>query len=222
MSSCVEVQEKKQPVKEEKTETETITEVKSKPETNKCEKTIYINTQLNDTNVNIVNIYDIYNEENAVAKLSRIRIGENDIALKIQYELPPNFTWGNWLSIRKEFENIIDIGNCNGIEFDLKVVVPSSAKLRLTLSDIVSSKDINSDRDEMWWFDCEDDLIDETKDWITIHAPFENFKISYGAGTRHNDYKMDFSKTIAFEINLTSNANEHPKGVILVKSLRTY
>lgn len=216
MFSCIE-QEKKQSVKEEKIEP--ANEQKSKPVSSKC--ITYLDKHLNDKSFSIDSCYDIY-YKNAVVKLSRYPLGENDNALKIQYELPPHFDWGNWLSIRKEFDTIIDIGNCTGLEFEMKVMVPSSAKLRLTLSDIISPKDINSGRDELWWFDFEDDLLNEAKGWNTVRAPFENFKISYGDGTRHNDYKMDFSKTIAFEINLTSNANEHPKGIILLKSLRTY
>jgi len=53
-------------------------------------------------------------------------------------------------------------------------------------------------------------------------APFRFFNLSSGVGTRQNDGMMDLSKIIAYELNLVSKKNDHPKGVILVNSLRAY
>jgi hypothetical protein len=53
-------------------------------------------------------------------------------------------------------------------------------------------------------------------------APFRFFILSSGVGTRQNDGMMDLSKIIAYELNLVSKKNDHPKGVILVNSLRAY
>ena len=110
-----------------------------------------------------------------------------------------------------------------GIEINLKVLKPSNARLRITLSDLATCK-IGERRvsDEMWCFDFNLEILKSSEGWITIRAPFRSFYLSYGAGTRLNDGKMDLSKIIAYEINLISKKNDHPKGVILVNSLRAY
>ena len=110
-----------------------------------------------------------------------------------------------------------------GLEISLKVVKPSNAHLRITLSDAVSPKTGEKyGPDEMWWFDCDAHVLKTNQGCITIRAPFNSFYLSHGAGTRHNDRIFDLSKIIAYEINLVSRQNEHPKGIIFVKSLRGY
>lgn len=178
-------------------------------------KTTYVPFR-NETVTNAAG-YGIYYEQ-AEVNLSR----QNNV-LQIQYSLPPYFSWGNWLSIRREFQSVLDMSECSGIEFDLKVHEPSNASLRMTLCDVQSPEDINKHgKDEMWWFDYNDGLSNEAKNWVTVRAPFENFRRSRGAGTRHNDYELDLSKIVAYEINLISKAGKHPKGTILVRSFRTF
>jgi hypothetical protein len=159
----------------------------------------------------------------AHATLDR-KILENGIdILKISYGLPPHFNWGNWLSIRKEFVPVLDFSDCTGIEFDLKVLEPSSAKLRLTVLDVgETNAENNRGSDEMWWHDFDIGLLNKSGEWILVRAPFENFRLSYGQGTRHNDGKFDTSRIIGYEINLVSSQNDHPVGIIKIGSIRPY
>ena len=100
---------------------------------------------------------------------------------------------------------------------------PSGAGLRMTLCDVESPEYAHvHGRDEMWWFDFKDDLLSKKHDWTKVRAPFEDFYVSFGSGTRHNDRSMDLSKIVAFEINLISKAGEHPKGRIGVRAVRAY
>lgn len=166
--------------------------------------------------------YGVYYDD-AIVKLSRPANKNKIDFLQIQYDLPPLFDWGNWASVRREFESVSDMNACKGIELELRVVVPSNAKLRITLSDVASPKDINKrGLDELWWFDLDDKLLAQKKGWIAVHAPFNKFYESYGAGTRQNDHRLDLSNIVAYEINLVSKGGFHPKGIISLKSVRTY
>ena len=161
--------------------------------------------------------------ENAEVSLSREKTDDGKKALRIQFALPPHFSWGNWLSIRKEFKQLLNLKDYAGLEISLKVVKPSDARLRITLSDAVSYKSGEKyGSDEMWWFDCDAQVLRANPGWITIRAPFKSFYLSLGAGARHNDRIFDLSKIIAYEINLISRPNEHPEGIILVNSIRAY
>ena len=166
--------------------------------------------------------YGVYYEM-ARARLSRVQVisaNATNQALRIQYELPPYFPWGNWLSIRREFESPLDLSQYRGLEMNLKVEAPSEARLRITLSDI---ENLGEHEDEMWWFDFDPGLLKNgTRQWITLRAPFEGFYLSWGGGTRQNDGKRNLSKIVAFEINLISPSQEHPKGTILVDFLHAY
>lgn len=174
---------------------------------------------LNET-VKSVDGYGLY-YDSAIVELSK-NLDNTDI-LQIHYELLPHFDWGNWLSIRREFENVMDFSNCKGFQLKIKIDNPSDAKLRLTFFDIENDEDINKHgAGEMWWFDFDDGILNEQGSWIMLLAPFNEFEISYGEGSRHNDYKLDISKSIAFEINVISKKGKHSKGDLSIKLIGTY
>lgn len=164
--------------------------------------------------------YGIY-YANAGVKLSRVAVSDADSALRIEYEIPPLYDWGNWLSIRCEFDSVLNLQDFHGLKLDIKVEEPSNGNLRVTLSDVVN---INKRGvDELWWFDFKSEVLAGPIDqWQTLTLPFKNFYESYGAGTRHNDSKLDLSKIVAYEINIVSEGRTHIKGTIVVNSLVTY
>lgn len=167
--------------------------------------------------------YGIYWDK-ADVQLSRVTLREADKALRIQYDLPPFYPWGNWLSIRKEFKSSLDLNGYTGLELDVNVEIPSNALLRITLADVEKLKDAGKHgADELFWLDFDPGVLGNgTKKWGTLRAPFKDFYLSYGDGVRHNDGQIDLSKIVAYEINIVSKSGEHPKGVILVNSLRAF
>ena len=165
--------------------------------------------------------YDIYYVKADLA-LSRIPISPKDtldMVLRLDFDLPPFFEWGNWLSVRREFQDPLDLSRYKELILNVKVEVPvTDAFLRITLSDLTG--DVNKG-DEMWWFDCSRDLLKNTdQKWIEVHIPLDGLRISYGAGTRHNDYKLNLSRIVAYEIDIISESRVNQKGVILVDFLR--
>ena len=165
--------------------------------------------------------YDIYYVE-ANLQLSRVSISENnttDKVLRLEFTLPPHFSWGNWLSIRREFQSPLKLEDYKGLKLNLRIEDPASdAFLRITLSDLT---DDLKQGDEMWWFDCNRDLLkSKTSKWIQVYIPFDGFKVSHGAGTRHNDYKLDLGKIVAYEINLISESRNSQNGIIYLDYLR--
>ena len=193
--------------------------------------------------------YDIY-YETADVHLSYIQINphDNNKVLRIEFDLPPAFSWGNWISIRRRFQSSLDIEGYQGLELNLRIEVPSSnVFLRITLVDwaerikqdktsfwiidptspIITDNPLQADNDiygsEMWWFDCEQNLLkDKIQKWKKIRIPFDSFILSYGDGAKINDYKQNLNNIIAYEINLLSGPGAHPYGVIWVDSLCTY
>jgi len=159
--------------------------------------------------------------ERATVELTRVVMSDDDQALRIKYNLPSLHEWGNWLSIRREFDSLMDLTGYSGFKLDIKVEIPSDAKLRITLADAVVVE--GAVRDELWWFDFEDNVLgSDTNQWRTLTIPFEKFYQSYGDGTRFNDGKLDLSKITAYEINIVSIKQAHPKGKVLVNSLVTF
>lgn len=162
---------------------------------------------------------------NADVNLSRIQIthsdtGTNNMALGIRYALAPYFPWGNWLSIRREFESHMDLVEYSGLELSVKVEVPSGAQLRVTLSDIKTNGESG---DEMWWIDCESFLLkNKSPLWLTIRLPFKDFYLSWGDGARYNDRKLNLSGIVGIEINLISKSKENINGVLLIDYIRGY
>lgn len=170
----------------------------------------YINTQVG---------YDVY-YSGGVLRLSRTPISPDnkcDKVLRLDFTLP---SYG-WMSVRREFESSINLADYKGLIFNLKVDTPApNTTLRITLSD---SSDGKTNGDEMWWFDCERALLDnESQQWIEVNIPFDDFIVSYGNGTRHNDYKMNLSGIVAYEINLVSDSNNERTGVIYIDYIRAY
>lgn len=167
--------------------------------------------------------YGIYYRK-ADAQLSLVPLSKTDKALRIQYQLPPFFSWGNWLSIRKEFNAPLSLSRYSGLEMEVKVETPSNASLRLTLSDVETLEDAQKHgSDELWWYDFPlATLANTTQEGIKLRAPFQAFYLSYGEGVRHNNRAKDFARIVAYEISLISEGGEQPKGVISVNSLRAY
>ena len=148
-------------------------------------------------------------------KLTVENLNRTEKVLRIDYDIPPLHDWGNWLSIRREFDDLVDLRNCKNLVIRLKVDSPSNAKLRISLSDVVDPKDRK--RDELWWYDgASDQLSDRSGDWVTLTVPLAKFYESYGDGTRHNDSRLDLSKISGYEINIIAERDEHPQGVILL------
>lgn len=174
----------------------------------------YVNTQEG---------YDVYYVK-ADLKLSRVPIraeNTNDKVLQLVFAIPPAFSWGNWLSVRREFQSPLNLVDYKGLTLDVRVDVPSpGAHLRITLSDLT---DDPNEGDEMWWFDCDSTSLGEkTQGWVQIYVPFDRFRIAYGEGTRHNDRKMNPAKVIAYEINLLSSPGDSLSGTILLDYIRAY
>ena len=167
--------------------------------------------------------YGIYWDK-ADVQLSRVTLRETDKALRIQYDLPPFYPWGNWGSIRKEFKSPLDLSKYTGLELYIKVEIPSNAQLRITLADVQNLKDAEKHgADELWWIDFDPGVLkNATQKWVTLRAPFKDFYKSWGDGTRHNNGQKDLSMIVAYEINLVSPSGEHPKGVIWVNSLHAF
>ncbi|NIM16351.1 MAG: hypothetical protein GTO45_30510 [Candidatus Aminicenantes bacterium] len=175
--------------------------------------------------------YGIY-FNNAKVKLSRVAVSEADSALRIEYEIPPLYDWGNWFSIRCELateksspfsgiDSALDLKDYNGLKLNLKVEEPSNGILRITIADVVNLGKRSDD--ELWWFDFKNGVLaGPTGEWQTLTLPFNKFYESYGAGTRHNDSKLNLSKIIAYEINIVSKGKTHLKGTIVLNSLVTY
>ena len=170
----------------------------------------YVNTQEG---------YDIYYVDGNV-QVSRVPIDSNntkDKILRVNFTIPPQ----EWLSIKREFHSPINLSDYKGLIFNLLVDSPSpSTVLRVTISDLTNNK---KQGDEMWWGDCDKKLlVDETAGWIQVKVPFNKFKISWGAGTRQNDYKLNLRKIISYEINLLSESANKQKGEIYLDYIRAY
>jgi hypothetical protein len=166
--------------------------------------------------------YGVYFKD-AVVQLSRHTGKETQGILKLHYELSSDPPWSNWLSIRKEFINVMDATECKGLKFTIKVVKPTNAILRVTFCDAGENRDLNiHGADEMWWFDFKDVPLNKKGKWQTLYAPFDKFTLSYGIASRIHDGKMDISKFVAYEINIISEEGKYAKGDILIESLRIY
>ena len=167
--------------------------------------------------------YCIYYEK-AEVTLSKVAVSEQDSALRIEFNLPPYFDWGNWLSIRNEPGTLWDLSEYKGLELKLRVEAPSNAMLRLTLADVVSTEDVGKKgSDELWWFDFHESVMKiNPGEWQTLKAPFKKFYESWGAGTRHNDSKLDLSKIVAFEISMISPSKLNTSGRIVLNTISAY
>jgi hypothetical protein len=165
--------------------------------------------------------YDIYYERADVI-LSLVESGApRSKALRIEFALPPAFPWGNWLSVRREFESPMNLEAYKGLELHLRVDVPSpDAFLRITLADLT---DDMRGGDEMWWCDSDKSLLKRRAlEWVKIRIAFSRCVLSSGEGTRQNDYRMNLKKIIAYEVNVISKHGTHPNGVLLLDSLHAY
>lgn len=169
------------------------------------------------------NGYDIYSVK-ADVQLSHIPNNPKDStekSLLIKFGLPPALSWGNWISIRSEFKSLLNLEEYSTLKLNIMILEPApGAFLRITLSDMTNKKKYG---DEKWWVDSDLNLLrNKTTYWTTFNIPFNYFYISYGIGTRHNDFNKSLKRIIAYEINLVTESMNYPKGVILVDSLRAY
>lgn len=164
--------------------------------------------------------YGIY-FANARLVLSRINIKESDNALQIEYNIPEYYDWGNWSSVRCELDPVLNLSDYQRLKLNIKVLEPSNAILRISICDVANINQRGND--ELWWFDFKSNVLSNKSDkWQTLILPFKDFYESYGAGTRHNDSRLDLTKIVAYEINIISKAETHPKGKFLLDLLITY
>lgn len=152
----------------------------------------------------------------ATAKLETIETASQS-ELRIEYWLPGAFSWGDWLSIRRTFPATVDISQAKGLRFEIRAQKPSSARLRLTLSDISQDR-----RDELWWADLDRSLLVQDQGWVPVSIPLSAFRPCSGDGCRQNDGRSDPTSIIAYEINLLSGPGDSPRGTMLVRNLRTW
>jgi beta-glucanase (GH16 family) len=168
--------------------------------------------------------YDVYYEK-ATVKLSQVTVKKtvpSDKALSIGFSLSPEHSWGNWLSVRKSFKAPVNLSKCKGLQFKIKVEAGAEgATLRITLVDLpIKSGD---KRTEAWWGDFHEEVLSgKTGEWVTLTAPFNSFYESYGAGTPHNDGKLNLRKIIAYEINVVSAKGITSIGTFMINKLGTY
>jgi hypothetical protein len=141
--------------------------------------------------------------------------------LRIKFELPPAFNFGNWLSIRKDLQTVVNLVGYTGIMVRLKVeALKPGVFLRITIADIA---DIQSSDDELWWFDIDQSYLGKSRGkWTEIRIPFNKFYISWGDGSRQNNGIFDLDKIVAYEFNFVSEPKKHPSGTLLVESVCTY
>ncbi len=163
--------------------------------------------------------YGIYFEE-AEVDLRRIPVAANDLALEVQFDL---FNWGNWLSIRRELGVVVDLSGYDGLELEVQAEQVQNAQLRITLSDVESQDDAQvHGADEMWWFEAPEEFLSQQGKSVILKAPFDEFDLAEGAGTRYNDGRLDLSKIVAYEINLISTGRASGAGTLRLNSLQTY
>jgi len=172
----------------------------------------------------------VYYDGGAKVKLSRVLISKpdeerRDSALRIIWELLPLYRWGNWLSMRKNLASILDLRQYEGIKFDVLVEGPSvnDVILRFTIADIAKKNHLGKKgEDELFWFDCPIRVLNTKSNWFTVVAPFERFKLSFGDGTRQNNYKLESDKIVAWELNIVSEGRKRCAGSILINNIRAY
>lgn len=166
--------------------------------------------------------YGIYYVE-ATVNVSLVKAGGKSTGVRIEYTLPPHFSWGNWASVRKEFDSITDVSDCDGIEIGIQLGRTSGADLRLTLADVANPGD--ADRhgaDELWWFDMPNSSLGPAGELITVKAPFNSFSIGYGDGVRINNRQLDLSNVVAYELNVISGPGNTETGSLLIGAIRGY
>lgn len=156
---------------------------------------------------------------------ARADLRVEDSSLVINYGLPFALSWGNWLSIRRQFAKPADLKNWSGIEFEIKVDSASyHARLRLALCDTDPKmmKATNGEWDNLWWCDFSESALQVERDWTTVKAPFSSFSKSYGAGARKSSLgRINLSMVTAYEISLITNGNS-AKGQIRIRNPRAY
>jgi len=143
--------------------------------------------------------------------------------LEVRFEIPVLFDWGNWLSLRREFASAQNLDGCQGLELTLTVDVPSAATMRLTVCDAAIEGASPQDcSDEMWWFDLPSNLLQQPDTTVTIRAPFENFRLGWGAGVRINNRQKDFGRVVAYEFNLLIQGRNATSGQVTINALKSY
>jgi hypothetical protein len=101
--------------------------------------------------------YGIYLER-ANVLLKRVPVGGKDSALEIRFDFP---TWG-WLSVRKEFETVVDLSSYTGLVIEVQPEQVQNTQFRITLSDAMDQEHAQvHGADEMWWFDAPTELLSQ-------------------------------------------------------------
>ncbi len=157
------------------------------------------------------NIY--YDLAEATITTVPARLSDDRAGLRIVYLLPVHHLWGNWLTLRREFDQVRDLDGCTGVALDLRVLKPSSCRLRIGLADLTAS----ARRDEVWWGDTDIPVLaDSDAGWVTVTIPFQDFRRSRGEGTSFNDGRLDLSRLCAYEISFISPAGEKCEGAVKI------
>jgi hypothetical protein len=168
------------------------------------------------------NGYGVYFVE-AEVNLRYVPLAATKKALAISYHLPPHFHWGNWLSVRRELGQLLDLRKYEGLALSVRTQTAENSRFRITLTDVRTSSDAKKHgADEMWWFDAPAGFLDPGVGTQTLYAPFRDFYLNFGEGARWNDGKLDLSRIVAFEINLVSDAGREGRGTVMVDCLRAY
>lgn len=165
--------------------------------------------------------YDIYYDLASV-KLSRVEDNSGGHNLKVAFQIPPYYDWGNWFSIRKVFANPVNLSGYNGVELKIRVLMATSdACLRLTIVD--KDKKYPKMGDELWWYDFSASLLkNKSPEWISLKIPFSDLDLSYGIGARVNNHTLDLNNIWGYEYNFISVKEKNAQGVVLIKDLKTY
>lgn len=155
--------------------------------------------------------------DNAKVQVSLTSSQGEDRGLLITYDL------GNWLSVRRETGNLIDLSSYSGVRLRFRVEKPADVVLRITLADVASVTHVGvKGRDELWWCDHQDLLNNPSGTWQTAVCPFRDFHEGGGIGTRHNDSNLDLARIVACEISIVSEAEARTEGSIVVDSLEAF
>lgn len=160
---------------------------------------------------------------NAQTLLDHVDLNDGNQALKVDYNLPSHPTpgWGNWVSIRREVDSLINLSGFSGVTLHLRVEQSANTLLRITLVDIEQGQEVGiKGGDELWWCNLENVMDNSTGEWQTITCPFEDFV--QGAVGRNNDLMLDLERIIGYEFTIVSESGTNPNGIVELDSFTAY
>jgi hypothetical protein len=168
-------------------------------------------TAYHNEKVGICEDYGIYFEE-----LDSIKVEQVDGVLCIKCSMPKYFSWGNFVSVRKQFHVLKDLSKAEGIQVTYRILSSShdDFTLRFTFCDHKDrdffkqnddSYDADSRQDYMWYYDIEPTI--EDSGWVTKEIPFSGLGKLDGEGVRKAPYGSFKPENFnAYEINIVSES----------------